>query len=142
MRTRFLLLLALALGALGCDRQVEAVSPAPTPIPIATPRALLQPVGIFTFTNCTSIAPAFCAFTASLVNNGPGCAYRVEGTLRLFDRTGDLQLGGAYHFALPPLQIVQPGERVAYAVSFVPFDQALRAFSYTVDPLWIDTACH
>lgn len=144
MRSRCqLLVLVLGLAA-ACERTPEVLAPSPNPTPIPTPatlRALVQPIGTFLFDRCTTIAPAFCAFNASLVNNGAGCAIRVEGLVRLFDRTGDVQLGGSYHFALPPQQIVQPGERVSYSISFVPFDSAVRVFSYLVDPLWIDTPC-
>ena len=127
-----------------CDRTPnEPTTPPPattTTIPPTTPRALLQPVGVFLFNNCTVPPTSTCAFNATLVNNGLGCAIRVEGTVRLFDVTG-LQLGGVYRFALPASQVVQPAERVAYLANFVPIDQAQRAASYLTDPLWIDTPC-
>ena len=136
--------LVLALGLLGCDRTpnepTNTPPPATTTIPPTTPRALLQPVGVFLFNNCTVPPTSTCAFNATLVNNGAGCAIRVEGTVRLFDVTG-LQLGGPYRFVLPSTQVVQPAERVGYLANFVPIEQAQRAVSYLTDPLWIDTPC-
>jgi hypothetical protein len=143
-RSAILLGLVLALAAPACDRTPnEPETPPATPpaAPAPTARALLQPVGVFQFFNCTVPPTSTCAFAATLVNNGAGCAYRVEGLVRLFDVTG-LQLGGPYRFALPATEIVQPGERVPYYANFVPIDQAIRAASYLTDPLWIDTPCH
>jgi hypothetical protein len=133
--------LVIALAAVASCTRTPTAPETPTPPPVVippTPRALLQPVGVFLFTGCT--VQGTCAFNAVLVNNGPGCAIRVEGTTRIFDATG-LQLGAPYKWTLPASQIVQPAERVPYVVNFVPFDQALRAQSYSTDPLWIDTSC-
>jgi len=149
--TRILARVFLVLGCLllliafltGCERDPETpTSPAPTTttIPAPTARALMQPTGSFLFNNCTVPPTSTCIFNGTLVNNGTGCAIRIEGTLRLFDITG-LQLGGVYRFSLFSQQIVQPGERVGYVANFVPITQALATTTYLVDPQWIDTAC-
>lgn len=137
---KLITLLLLCVLVIGCESdpaETPATPTAPAP-PAPTLRALLQPVGVFTFPGCTF--QSTCTFAATVVNNGAGCGYQVTGTTRLFDTTG-LQLGGPYRWSLPPGQLVQPGERVAYAASFVPFDQAVRVFTYLTDVNWIDTPC-
>jgi hypothetical protein len=136
-----LLVLVLACGAVACgEEDPEDAPPLTAPsAPAPTPRARFQPIGLFQFTNCFTAPPA-CTFLASLQNVGNGCALRIEGTVRFFDVTG-LQLGAPSRFALPPQQIVRPEERVPFTVSFVPTATAIATFTYSVDPLWIDTPC-
>jgi hypothetical protein len=112
---------------------------APTP-PAPTLRANLTPFGNFRWQDCVSSGTPSCTFVAALSNTGPGCAIRVEGTVRLFEAHG-LQVGTSYHFVLPPQQIVGPREQVPYFVSFVPVDIAQLATDYTVTPVWVDTPC-
>lgn len=137
-----LLVLAIvpAVGSCGDDDKKTPASPSPVPDP-NFPRAVLYPVGVFTFTGCTFTAPAACQFQANLENRGAGCAIRVEGITRLIDSVTNFQVGGAYRWALPAQQIVRPGEKVLYVINFVPISDAFRAGSYFTDVNWIDTSC-
>jgi hypothetical protein len=140
--SRVVVLLVVAVLA-SCERTPDAPTnpaPTPTPTPVPTARALLRPNGTFTFDRCTFGPSVLCAFSASLLNEGVGCATQVQGTVRLFDSVG-LQLGNAYRFALPSQQIVVPNERVAFVVNFVPLEAAQRTVTNSIDPAWVDTPC-
>lgn len=143
-RSLALLVMIAAAFAVGCERDTAApTSPEPTPPTEPPPflRALIVPVGVYTFTGCTFGSNILCQFNASLENRGSGCAIRVEGTTRLFDVATQLQIGSVYKWALPAQQVVRPAERIPYVVNFVPLTAAQQAGSYLTDVNWIDTSC-
>lgn len=132
----------LAIFASSCGSSSSPTTPVvTTPAPVLAANVVLTGQGAWTGCIGTS-----CVFSASVQNNGAGCATGITVVTRLFDSNSaqvgsDIQMGTVQSPGLSA-RTLRPNEILAIA-SQIYIDGATinRAATYRLFPTWNNTAC-
>ena len=131
----FLALVLLVCTACGGSSPTAPAAPAPIP------DANLVDGGGAQVTNCLPAPFSTCNFTASVKNNGPGCAANIRGVVKFFDG-GSAQVGAPLNWSLPgTVPMLRAQETVAYTVFQAPASTLNAGRTYRVEVNWDNVRC-